>query len=107
MYLYTVAMTVDIDEVLCGTYQVAEQTGCHGDLLEDDIAPCLRTKSLSELLSVKIDPPRFLPGFAPFVDGTVLLNPSQVIVKQRKIQYNHGRESPIDEIPYALCVVYV
>lgn len=56
--------------------QVAEQTGCHGDLLEDDLAPCLRNKPLAELLAVRLDPPRFLPGFAPFVDGTVIVNPS-------------------------------
>lgn len=58
--------------------QVAEQTGCHGDLLEDDLAPCLRNKPLSELLAVRLEPPRFLPGFAPFVDGTVIVNPSSV-----------------------------
>ncbi|XP_055921540.1 uncharacterized protein LOC129952753 [Eupeodes corollae] len=52
--------------------RVAEQTGCHGDLLIDDLAPCLRTKKLAELLAVKIDYPRFLAGFAPFVDGTVI-----------------------------------
>ncbi|KAF9811823.1 hypothetical protein SFRURICE_021180 [Spodoptera frugiperda] len=56
--------------------KVAEQTGCHGDLLEDDLAPCLRNKPLAELLAVRLDPPRFLPGFAPFVDGTVIVNPS-------------------------------
>ncbi|XP_046401689.1 uncharacterized protein LOC124167724 [Ischnura elegans] len=53
--------------------KVAEQTGCHGDLLEDDIAPCLRDKTLDELLAVSPDPPRFLPGFAPFVDGAAVL----------------------------------
>uniref|UniRef100_A0A1I8MBC6 Carboxylesterase type B domain-containing protein n=1 Tax=Musca domestica TaxID=7370 RepID=A0A1I8MBC6_MUSDO len=52
--------------------RVAEQTGCHGDMLYDDLAPCLRTKSVAELLAVKIDHPRFLVGFAPFVDGTVI-----------------------------------
>uniref|UniRef100_A0A1B0DIG6 Carboxylesterase type B domain-containing protein n=1 Tax=Phlebotomus papatasi TaxID=29031 RepID=A0A1B0DIG6_PHLPP len=56
--------------------RVAEHTGCHGDLLEDDLAPCLRKKSLSDLLNVTIDSPRFLPGFAPFVDGTVIVNPT-------------------------------
>ncbi|KAJ2953553.1 hypothetical protein O0L34_g1155 [Tuta absoluta] len=56
--------------------KVAEHTACHGDLEEDDLAPCLRNKPLAELLSVKLDPPRFLPGFAPFVDGTVIVNPS-------------------------------
>ncbi|KAK7590550.1 hypothetical protein V9T40_002163 [Parthenolecanium corni] len=54
--------------------KVAEQTSCHGDLLLEDMAPCLRLKKLSELLDVHVDAPRFLPGFAPFVDGTVLLN---------------------------------
>lgn len=38
--------------------RVAEQTGCHGDMLYDDLAPCLRTKSVAELLAVKIDHPR-------------------------------------------------
>lgn len=52
--------------------KVAEKTGCHGDLLEDDIAPCLRLKPLPELLAVRVDPPRFLAGFAPFIDGAVL-----------------------------------
>ncbi|KAG5676605.1 hypothetical protein PVAND_006427 [Polypedilum vanderplanki] len=56
--------------------KVATDTGCHGDLLDDDIAPCLRKKSISELLAIKLDPPRFLPGFAPFVDGTVIVNPA-------------------------------
>ncbi|KAK9879503.1 hypothetical protein WA026_006570 [Henosepilachna vigintioctopunctata] len=55
---------------------VAVHTGCHGNLFDDDLAPCLRLKSLDQLLSVKIESPRFLPGFAPFVDGTILLNPS-------------------------------
>lgn len=58
---------------------MAAQTGCHGDnMMEDDLAPCLRNKPLSELLAVRLDPPRFLPGFAPFVDGTVIVNPSSV-----------------------------
>lgn len=35
--------------------RVAEHTGCHGDLLEDDLAPCLRLKPLSQLLSVSIN----------------------------------------------------
>ncbi|KAM7352957.1 neuroligin 2 [Cochliomyia hominivorax] len=52
--------------------RVAEQTGCHGDMLYYDLAPCLRTKTLAELLAVKIDHPRFLVGFAPFIDGTVI-----------------------------------
>jgi len=51
---------------------VAVQTGCHGDLITEDLAPCLRGVPLSKLLAVRLDPPRFLPGFAPFVDGTVL-----------------------------------
>nr|XP_022918704.1 neuroligin-1-like isoform X2 [Onthophagus taurus] len=54
--------------------KVAEHTGCHGDLLEDDLSPCLRLKQLNQLLSVQLDPPRFLPGFAPFIDGTILVN---------------------------------
>lgn len=38
--------------------KVAEHTGCHGELLEEDLAPCLRGKPLKDLLSVKIDAPR-------------------------------------------------
>lgn len=40
--------------------KVAEHTGCHGDLVEDDLAPCLRAKSVAELLSVSLDTPRFV-----------------------------------------------
>ncbi|XP_067008135.2 neuroligin-4, X-linked-like [Anabrus simplex] len=47
---------------------VAQQMGCHMSM--DDIAPCLRTKPLSALLDVRIDPPRFLPRFGPSVPGT-------------------------------------
>lgn len=39
--------------------KVAEHTGCHGDLVEDDLAPCLRTRSLSSLLSVQLETPRY------------------------------------------------
>ncbi|XP_017889552.1 neuroligin-1-like isoform X3 [Ceratina calcarata] len=52
--------------------RVADQTGCSGDVEADDIAPCLRLRSLEELLAVKLDPPRFTSGFAPFADGTVM-----------------------------------
>jgi Carboxylesterase family len=38
--------------------KVATDTGCHGDLLDDDIAPCLRKKTIAELLAIKLDPPR-------------------------------------------------
>lgn len=54
---------------------VANQTGCQLDLLADDIAPCLRTKAVTELLRITPPNPRFLPGYAPFVDGTVIINP--------------------------------
>lgn len=40
--------------------KVAEHTGCHGDLVEDDLAPCLRTKSLTDLLSTSLEMPRFV-----------------------------------------------
>lgn len=39
--------------------KVAEHTGCHGDLVEDDLAPCLRTKSIQNLLSVQLETPRY------------------------------------------------
>lgn len=38
--------------------RVAEQTNCHGDLLVEDIAPCLRNKSIQELLNVSVASPR-------------------------------------------------
>lgn len=47
--------------------KVAEQTGCHGDLIEDDLAPCLRTKSLKDLLAVRIETPRFVYNFRGFL----------------------------------------
>ncbi|XP_046412715.1 neuroligin-1-like isoform X2 [Neodiprion fabricii] len=52
--------------------RVAEQSECSGDVETDDIAPCLRLRSLEQLLDVRLDPPRFTSGFAPFVDGAVL-----------------------------------
>ncbi|XP_025075176.1 neuroligin-1 [Pogonomyrmex barbatus] len=52
--------------------RVADQTKCPGDVEADDIAPCLRLKSVEELLAVQLDPPRFTSGFAPFIDGAVL-----------------------------------
>ncbi|XP_072385151.1 neuroligin-1-like [Diabrotica undecimpunctata] len=55
---------------------VSLHTRCYGDLLEDDLAPCLRLQPLNHLLDIRLDIPRFLPGFAPFVDGTVLINPT-------------------------------
>ncbi|CAK9806527.1 nlg-1 [Anthophora quadrimaculata] len=55
--------------------RVADQTGCPGDVEADDIAPCLRLRSLEELLAVQLDPPRFTSGFAPFVDGAVMPPP--------------------------------
>uniref|UniRef100_A0A6P7GHC1 Neuroligin-1-like n=1 Tax=Diabrotica virgifera virgifera TaxID=50390 RepID=A0A6P7GHC1_DIAVI len=57
---------------------VSLHTRCYGDLLEDDLAPCLRLQPLNHLLDIRLDIPRFLPGFAPFVDGTVLINPTAV-----------------------------
>lgn len=38
--------------------KVAEHTGCHGELLEEDLAPCLRGKSVKDLLGVRLDTPR-------------------------------------------------
>lgn len=55
--------------------RVGDQTGCPGDTEAEDIAPCLRLRSLDELLAVQLDPPRFTSGFAPFVDGTTLPSP--------------------------------
>ncbi|XP_038109735.1 neuroligin-1 isoform X2 [Culex quinquefasciatus] len=57
---------------------VAEQTGCRLNVLTEDLAPCLRTKSVSELLEIVQENPRFLPGYAPFVDGTVIINPNTI-----------------------------
>lgn len=54
---------------------VANQTECSGDVEADDIAPCLRLRSLEELLAVQWDTPRFTSGFAPFVDGAVMPPP--------------------------------
>lgn len=47
--------------------KVAERTGCHGDLLDDDMAPCLRTKPLADLLSVTIDSPRYVKKNVYFI----------------------------------------
>lgn len=52
--------------------RVAELIGCPGDMEADDIAPCLRLKSVEELLDIKLDVPRFTSGYAPFIDGAIL-----------------------------------
>lgn len=39
--------------------RVAEHTGCHGDLEEEDIAPCLRNLPLEKLLQTRPGPPRW------------------------------------------------
>lgn len=46
---------------------VAEQMGCLSMAADEDSAPCLRTKPLSALLDVQMDPPRFLPRFGPSI----------------------------------------
>lgn len=60
--------------------RVANQTGCPGDVEADDIAPCLRLKSVEELLAVQLDPPRFTSGFAPFTDGAVLPSTANQVI---------------------------
>lgn len=42
---------------------VAEKLGCSAE--EEDVAPCLREKSLSDLMDAAPEPPRFLPRFGP------------------------------------------
>uniref|UniRef100_A0A182FRW2 Carboxylesterase type B domain-containing protein n=1 Tax=Anopheles albimanus TaxID=7167 RepID=A0A182FRW2_ANOAL len=65
--------------------KVAEQTSCTGDVVNEDLAPCLRTKSLAELMNISLSSPRFLPGFAPFVDGTVITQAKAAIINNLKI----------------------
>ncbi|XP_055592349.1 neuroligin-4, Y-linked isoform X2 [Uranotaenia lowii] len=55
---------------------VADQASCHIDILVDDLAPCLRRKTLAELLEISPEFPRFLTAYAPFIDGTVIVNPN-------------------------------
>ncbi|KAJ8686523.1 hypothetical protein QAD02_022317 [Eretmocerus hayati] len=55
--------------------RVAELLKCPGDPEADDIAPCLRDRSVEELLKVRLDVPRFTSGYAPFVDGAILPSP--------------------------------
>ncbi|CAB0008361.1 unnamed protein product [Nesidiocoris tenuis] len=83
------------------TRRVAEKTGCHGELLEEDIAPCLRSKPLRELMAVHLDPPRFLPGFAPFADGAVLSSAmsSQVMDSGLNSQERHGPAYLLSDFP--------
>ncbi|KAF6215473.1 hypothetical protein GE061_010227 [Apolygus lucorum] len=83
------------------TRRVAEKTGCHGELLEEDLAPCLRSKPLRELMAVHLDPPRFLPGFAPFADGAVLSASmsSQVMDSGLNSQERHGPAYQLSDFP--------
>lgn len=43
---------------------VAQKLGCTASLA-GDVAPCLRNRTLTELLGVQFDVPRFLPRFGP------------------------------------------
>uniref|UniRef100_A0AAG5CVE5 Carboxylesterase type B domain-containing protein n=2 Tax=Anopheles atroparvus TaxID=41427 RepID=A0AAG5CVE5_ANOAO len=65
--------------------KVAEQTSCAGDVVNEDLAPCLRTTSLAELMNISLSSPRFLPGFAPFVDGTVITPAKAAVINNLKI----------------------
>uniref|UniRef100_A0A182NFN9 Carboxylesterase type B domain-containing protein n=1 Tax=Anopheles dirus TaxID=7168 RepID=A0A182NFN9_9DIPT len=65
--------------------KVAQQTSCAGDVVNEDLAPCLRTKSLAELMNISLSSPRFLPGFAPFVDGTVITPAKAAVINNLKI----------------------
>nr|XP_049461159.1 neuroligin-3 isoform X1 [Anopheles coluzzii] len=65
--------------------KVAQQTSCTGDVVNEDLAPCLRTKSLAELMNISLSSPRFLPGFAPFVDGTVITPAKAAVINNLKI----------------------
>lgn len=38
--------------------KVAQQTSCTGDVVNEDLAPCLRTKSLAELMNISLSSPR-------------------------------------------------
>uniref|UniRef100_A0A182QRB7 Carboxylesterase type B domain-containing protein n=1 Tax=Anopheles farauti TaxID=69004 RepID=A0A182QRB7_9DIPT len=38
--------------------KVAQQTSCAGDVVNEDLAPCLRTKSLAELMNISLSSPR-------------------------------------------------
>ncbi|EAA01441.5 AGAP002090-PA [Anopheles gambiae str. PEST] len=37
--------------------KVAQQTSCTGDVVNEDLAPCLRTKSLAELMNISLSSP--------------------------------------------------
>ncbi|XP_053666606.1 uncharacterized protein LOC128715716 [Anopheles marshallii] len=65
--------------------KVAQQTSCTGDVVNEDLAPCLRTKPLAELMNISLSSPRFLPGFAPFVDGTVITPAKAAVINNLKI----------------------
>ncbi|XP_031786863.1 neuroligin-1 isoform X2 [Nasonia vitripennis] len=67
-------------EPLAVKRRVAELAGCPGDLELDDVAPCLRLRSVEELLELRLDVPRFTSGFAPFIDGAIL--PSSLLSNQ-------------------------
>jgi neuroligin len=59
--------------------QVSIHLSCKGRLPlshpESDLAPCLRKKPLSELLSFVPETPRFLSPFAPYIDNILLRSP--------------------------------
>lgn len=43
---------------------------------------CLRNRSVQDLLSVKIDKPKYVPAFAPLVDGSLVPSAPHKIMEQ-------------------------
>ncbi|XP_071527712.1 neuroligin-4, X-linked-like [Panulirus ornatus] len=56
------------------TIQVAKAVGCPLSDEEDDLARCLREKSVEELLSVHLKTPPFTTPLGPVIDGIVIKN---------------------------------
>ncbi|CAG0906896.1 unnamed protein product, partial [Cyprideis torosa] len=49
-----------------------------------DLGPCLRQKSLEELLNIRVPTPDFRPNFGPFIDGNMIMsNPEHLLRKYR------------------------
>ncbi|XP_035716581.1 neuroligin-1-like [Folsomia candida] len=63
--------------------ELSTALGCVGKLPlshpESDLAPCLRKKHVSELISFVPSSPKFLSAYAPYVDNVLLNNPKTLM----------------------------
>lgn len=63
-----------VDNPIRYTLQAAQQVDCPVTERNDELAACLRSKRVTELMNVRLQAPLFASPLAPVVDGVVVPN---------------------------------